>query len=572
MAVTPAFIDELRNRLTLSDLVGQRVKLAPKGGRLAGLCPFHSEKTPSFYVNDREGFYHCFGCGANGDMISWLRETDGLEFVEAVRQLSELAGLPMPANNRELDAADRQRKATVDACEAATGFFAAQLREKEGSTAMRYIQQRGLSDDVIADFRLGYAPRQGLFAHLQQREIPADLIKLAGLVGVSDRDGSVYDYFRDRLIFPIEDTRGRVIGFGARALGEAKPKYLNSPESPSFVKKSVLYGWGRARAAARRGLPVMVVEGYMDVIAVASSGVAAAVAPLGTALSEDQIRLLWKLSDEPVLCFDGDKAGQIAAQRAVERVLPLLEPGRSVRLAVLPEGQDPDDILRQQGPNGLRRILSSATGLLDNLWSVKTAEYQLDNPRTQASAKAAFWQDIRSLVRSISHHQTRSAWLDDLECRITAMRGLTRGAGRRHLDQFSASAPTRRPKTGRHVQLQAFLSLLIRTPALFSEYAEELAMLDFHDDSLDALKNALVDRLVTAPDLDVAALRHHLEADGFEQTLNQLFDADMTARLGGLVSTVNTDSTDDLRVRAVLDEIIMRLARTSGKRDRMSRQ
>ena len=572
MAVTPAFIDELRNRLTLSDLVGQRVKLSPKGGRLAGLCPFHSEKTPSFYVNDREGFYHCFGCGANGDMISWLRETDGLEFVEAVRQLSELAGLPMPANNRESDAANRQRKATVDACEAATGFFAAQLRTKEGSTAMHYIRQRGLSDDVIAEFRLGYAPRRGLFAHLQQHKIPADLIKLAGLVGVSDRDGSVYDYFRDRLIFPIEDHRGRVIGFGARALGETKPKYLNSPESPSFVKKSVLYGWGRARAAARRGLPVMVVEGYMDVIAVASSGVAAAVAPLGTALGQDQIRLLWKLSDEPVLCFDGDKAGQIAAQRAVERVLPLLEPGRSVRLAVLPEGQDPDDILRQQGPDGLRRILSAANGLLDSLWAAKTAEYQLDNPRTQASAKAAFWQDIRSLVRSISHHQTRSAWLDDLERRITVMRGLTRSAGRRHLEQSSASTKMRRPKTGRHVQLKALLSLLIRTPALFSEYAEELAMLDFHDDSLDALKNALIDKLVTAPDLDVATLRHHLEADGFEQALNQLFGDDMTARLGGLVSTVNTGRTDDVRVRAVLDEIIVRLARTSGKTDRISRQ
>ena len=250
VAVTPAFIDELRNRLNLSDLVGRRVKLVPKGGRLAGLCPFHNEKTPSFYVNDTEGFYHCFGCGANGDMISWLRETDGLEFIEAVRQLSEMAGLPMPADDRASDAAAQQRKAAVDACEAAAGFFAAQLHTKDGAAAMQYIRQRGLSDDVIADFRLGYAPRRGLFAHLQQREISAELMKSAGLVGISDRDGSVYDYFRDRLIFPIEDLRGRVIGFGARAVGEAQPKYLNSPESPSFVKKSILYGWGRARTGS----------------------------------------------------------------------------------------------------------------------------------------------------------------------------------------------------------------------------------------------------------------------------------------------------------------------------------
>ena len=266
--------------------------------------------------------------------------------------------------------------------------------------------------------------------------------------------------------------------------------------------------------AARRGLPVIVVEGYMDVIAVASSGVAAAVAPLGTALGEDQIRLLWKLSNEPVLCFDGDKAGQIAAQRAVERVLPLLEPGRSVRLSVLPEGQDPDDILRQQGPDGLRRILSAATGLLDSLWAIKAAEYQLDDPRTQASAKAAFWQDMRGLVRSIAHHQTRSAWADDLERRITAMRGVTRRSGRVRPGQVSSVLPMRRPKTGRHVQLQAVLALLIRKPALFSDYAEALAMLDFHDDGLDALKNAIIDRLMNAPDLDAAALRHHLEDRG----------------------------------------------------------
>ena len=565
MAVTPAFIDELRNRLTLSDLVGRRVKLAPKGGRLAGLCPFHNEKTASFYVNDTEGFYHCFGCGANGDMISWLRETDGLEFIEAVRQLSEMAGLPFPENDHASDVAAQQRKATVDACEAAARFFVSQLHTKKGAAALHYIRQRGLSDDVIANFRLGYAPRSGLFAHLQQREFSTELIKSAGLVGVSDRDGSVYDYFRDRLIFPIEDPRGQVIGFGARALGEVNPKYLNSPESPSFVKKSVLYGWSRARKAARRGLPVIVVEGYMDVIAVSSSGVAAAVAPLGTALGEDQFRLLWKLSNDPVLCFDGDKAGQIAAQRAIERVLPLLEPGRSVRLAVLPEGQDPDDILRQKGPDGLRRILSSATGILDSLWSSKAADYHLDDPRTQAGAKAAFWQDMRGLVRSITHHQTRSAWADDLERRITSMRGVTRAGGSNRPGQMTAVPLMRRPKTGRHVQIKAVLALLIRSPALFSEYAEALAMLDFNDDGLDALKNALIDRLMNAPDLDAAALRHHLETEGHAELLSQLFGTDMSARLGGLLGTMDSGEVNDTRVRAVLDEMIERLARNNRR-------
>ena len=567
MAVTPGFIDELRSRLSLSDLVGRRVKLVPKGGRLAGLCPFHNEKTPSFYVNDSEGFYHCFGCGANGDMITWLRETDGLEFIEAVRQLSEMAGLPMPADDRTSGEAAQQRKAAVDACEAAAAFYSSSLARPDGAAASRYLASRGLSDQVIRDFRLGYAPRTGLFSHLQQRELPLDMCRAAGLTAVSDRDGSVYDYFRDRVMFPIEDARGRVIGFGARALGDAQPKYLNSPESPSFVKKTVLYGFGRARTLVRRGLPLMVVEGYMDVIAVTASGVAGAVAPLGTALAEEQIRLLWKLSDEPVLCFDGDKAGQTAAARAIERVLPLLEPGRSVRLAVLPEGQDPDDILNSGGPEALRRVLSSASGLLDALWAFKSAAYQLDDPRTQAGAKAAFWQEMRGLIRSIGHSQTRSAWADDLEFRIAAMRGAARGPapgqqrGGPAQTRYTRSGPLmparQRPKTGRHIQARALLALIISHPALFADYAEQLAMLDFHDEALDGLKNTVIDLLLSAPDLDAAALKHHLETDIDAVILDQLFGADMTARFGGAI-----DRLDEARVRNVLDEMMTRLART----------
>ncbi len=566
MAVTPGFIDELRSRLSLSDLVGRRVKLVPKGGRLAGLCPFHNEKTPSFYVNDSEGFYHCFGCGANGDMITWLRETDGLEFIEAVRQLSDMAGLPMPADDRTSGEAAQQRKAAVDACEAAAAFYSSSLARPDGAAASRYLASRGLSDQVIRDFRLGYAPRSGLFSHLQQRELPLDMCRAAGLTAVSDRDGSVYDYFRDRVMFPIEDARGRVVGFGARALGDAQPKYLNSPESPSFVKKTVLYGFGRARTLVRRGLPLMVVEGYMDVIAVTASGVAGAVAPLGTALAEEQIRLLWKLSDEPVLCFDGDKAGQTAAARAIERVLPLLEPGRSVRLAVLPEGQDPDDILKSGGPEALRRVLSSASGLLEALWAFKSAAYQLDDPRTQAGAKAAFWQEMRSLIRSIGHSQTRSAWADDLEFRIAAMRGAARGQQRGGPAQtrYTRSGPLmsapRRPKTGRHIQARALLALIISHPALFADYAEQLAMLDFHDEALDGLKNTVIDRLLSAPDLDAAALKHHLETDKDAVILDQLFGADMTARFGGAI-----DRLDEARVRNVLDEMMTRLARTGHR-------
>ena len=316
MAVPPEFIEDLRQRVPLSDIIGRRVKLIRKGRRFSGLCPFHSEKTPSFSVVDDDGFYHCFGCGAHGDAISFLREMDGLDFMEAVERLADMAGLAMPKSTHIDPAVTRQRKAAFDILEETTKFFEARLRADEGRDAAHYIKQRGLDAATVKNFRLGYAPRSGLQAVLASKGFSDDDMILAGVLGKSDRDGRLYDYFRDRVIFPIENRQGKVIAFGARALGDAQPKYLNSGDSPTFSKKAVLYGWVQAREAVRRKLPLVVVEGYMDVIAVQRSGIAAAVAPLGTALTPEQIALLWKLHDEPILCFDGDAAGQRAQFRA----------------------------------------------------------------------------------------------------------------------------------------------------------------------------------------------------------------------------------------------------------------
>ena len=565
MAVPPEFIEELRARTTLSDLVGKRVKLVPKGGRLAGLCPFHSEKTPSFYVNDSEGFYHCFGCGVSGDAIGFLRESDGMDFMEAVRYLADVAGMVVPNNAPQDSEKAEQRKQAIDALEFAAQFYQTNLDSPVGKGASEYIRSRGLDAHIVSQFMLGYAPRSGLYPSLQQRKFPKELIVQTGLAGISERDGQPYDYFRDRLMFPIQNRQGRVIAFGARALGEAQPKYLNSPEGPTFSKKAVLYGWTQARALLRQSLPLLVVEGYMDVIAVSASGVAAALAPLGTALTEQQIQLVWKLHTEPILCFDGDAAGQKAASRAIERILPLLEPGRTVRIASLPSGQDPDDILKSEGEEGLRRVLSAASGILDSLWQRKFSEYRLEDARTQPGARAAFWADMRQLVRSISHNQTRTAYLDDVEYRIGVMRAALKGASATATGGYSSGGyqagqmvRTRRPKTGLRIQYQAALALLVRFPELFSDFAEELAMMQFDDNDLENLKKQIIDLLIATPDLDEAAVRYHLEYSGSNTVVDDLFGLDMTARLDAIFKQGSAGWTA-VRAKEILTEILDRL-------------
>ena len=363
MTITPEFIEKLRDRISLSSIIGKRVKLTKRGNRFIGLCPFHSEKTPSFNVNDEEGFFYCFGCGASGDVINYVRETSGLSFVESVQELADIAGIPMP-EFRPQDSAKKERNVTLLSCfETAAEFFQKSLKSEQGREALNYLIQRGLTKTVIDEFRLGYAPRVGLHQYLQNKGYVEEVSKLAGLTSISERGGQKYDYFRERVIFPIENRKGQVIAFGARAMGDSKPKYLNSPESPSFSKKAVLYGWPQARERVKRNLPLLLVEGYMDVISVTASKKAAALAPLGTALTEEQISLAWRLHDEPILCFDGDVAGRNAANKAIERILPILEPGKTVRIAALPDGSDPDDVLRHQGAEGLMHIIDSASSL-----------------------------------------------------------------------------------------------------------------------------------------------------------------------------------------------------------------
>ena len=481
-----------------------------------------NEKTPSFSVVDDDGFYHCFGCGAHGDAISFLRETEGLDFLEAVERLAEMAGLTVPRSAPQDPAASRQRKTTLDILEETTLFFEAALRSEGGRNATRYLKQRGLKSDIVKTYRIGYSPRNGLRAALRSKGFSDADMLAAGVAGKSDHDGSVYDYFRDRVMFPIENRQGRVIAFGARSLGEDQPKYLNSGEGVTFSKKTVLYGWVQARESLRRGLPLVVVEGYMDVIAIYKSGAAAAVAPLGTALTPEQILLLWKLHNEPVLCFDGDVAGQRAQLRALERILPVLEPGRSVRLAALPDGKDPDDLIRASGPDAFRKVVSTARSLVDTLWEGLQSEYELSQPE----ARAQFWQAVRRHVRSIGNNQVRSAYGDEIESRIALMRNQTRGVA-------STFVPRRaqRPQTGLINRHRALVALMLAHPTMVSANFEALSMLDSGDKKLESLKKALVDAVIRDPDLDVVAIRDHLERLNLGDVVALLTGDDMKARL-----------------------------------------
>src|SRR6478609_4759183 len=347
MRFTPQFLDELRARLSVSEVVGKRVKLKKAGREWKGLSPFQQEKTPSFYVNDQKGFYHDFSSGKHGDIISFMMETDGLPFAEAVERLANMAGLPLPAVTPDAARQEQRRRSLHDVMDLAAKFFAETLASRVGAKARGYLADRALSPATQLQFGIGYAPpdRFALKEHLGKLGVPVDDMVETGLLVAGDGIPVPYDRFRDRVMFPITDLRGRVIAFGGRALEKDVPaKYLNSPETPLFHKGSNLYNGAAARQAAHDGAQLIAVEGYVDVIAMVNVGFNATVAPLGTALTENQHGLLWKMADEPILCFDGDSAGLRAAYRAVDLAMPRLKPGKSLKFALLPQGQDPDDL------------------------------------------------------------------------------------------------------------------------------------------------------------------------------------------------------------------------------------
>ena len=526
MAFPSGFLDELRGRISLSGLISRRVKLARRGREFAGLCPFHHEKTPSFYVVEDKSFFHCFGCGAHGDVIGFAMRADNLDFIEAVEKLAGEAGLVVPrATAQERERAQRQ-KTLLEATDAAATFYEDRLWAPAGARAREYLQGRGLDPQTMRGFRLGWAPddRQAL-RHALKAEFPEALLIEAGLLRQPQGSESS-DYFRNRVMFPIGDRAGRVIAFGGRVLGDGQPKYLNSPDSALFEKGRVLYGWSSARAAAIRdreagGPGAIVTEGYMDVIALHRAGFPSAVAPLGTALTELQLQELWRLTAEPVLCFDGDAAGQRAAARAMRRALPLLRPGLSLLFATLPPGDDPDSMIRQLGRGAFEQILAAAQPLSTMLWESELGGSRLDTPERRAALERRLMDNVAVIADRSVQAQYRRFIRDRLFDVGRGTRAGTQRAARPRVN-FVRDGPEPPPRSGGRMQRENLFRMLLHLPCLIDEVAEEFAALEMPEPELDGLRRQILEWDAAGSGLDAGALQQHLVENGLAATAERL--------------------------------------------------
>ncbi|KNX43144.1 DNA primase [Roseovarius tolerans] len=425
MSLPPGFLDELQSRLSLSQVVGRKVmwdtrKSNQAKGDMWAPCPFHQEKTASFHVDDRKGFYYCFGCHAKGDAISFVRETENVDFIEAVKILATEAGMSVPERDPQAQQKADRRGQLVEVMEQAVKYFGLQLRSGAGAAARDYLKGRRLDEATQARFDLGFAPDgwQGLWDHLTSKGVAPEMILACGLAKESQKGGKPYDTFRNRIMFPIRDARGRCIAFGGRAMDpDNSAKYLNSPETEIFDKSHTLYNHAPAREAAGKGQPLIVAEGYMDVIALVAAGFGAAVAPLGTAVTEHQMQLLWRVAPEPVIMLDGDRAGLQAAYRVIDLALPLLEAGKSLRFALMPEGQDPDDLLRAEGAGAVQTRVEAAMPMVRLLWQRETEGRDFDSPERKAALERVC-REKTGLIRDPSLRSYYDQELKDLRWQL----------------------------------------------------------------------------------------------------------------------------------------------------------
>jgi DNA primase len=589
MRFTPQFLEELRARLPVSEVVGRRVKLKKAGREFKGLSPFQQEKTPSFTVNDQKQFYHDFSTGKHGNIFDFVMETEGVSFPEAVERLASMAGMAVPAANPDAARHEQRRKTLHDVMELAAKFFADTLASRNGAKARGYLGDRSITPATQLQFRLGYAQadRFALKEHLGGQGISTDDMVEAGLLIGGDDIPVPYDRFRDRVMFPITDARGRVIAFGGRALEKDVPaKYLNSPETPLFHKGDNLYNLATARQATHNGSPLIVVEGYVDVIAMVTAGFGGAVAPLGTALTENQLALLWKMADEPILCFDGDRAGQKAAYRAADLALPNLLPGKSLRFALLPEGQDPDDLARSGGRAAIEEVVGAARGLADMMWSREIEGGSFATPERRAALEAR----INELSNGIRDEVVRRYYRQDLAQRLQrtfapeagrggygqggfgqgrrsesprpfAPRGAGpagrfaprggRGPGAGGLSAISsgpyqaaspqlATSPIMRGQRSAMSRREALiLQSLINHPWLLHDHLEEVAMLELAHPEATKLRAGIITAFANdhhhSPDVEEQAekMRADLEARGLSEVLQRVERAITTGAVWG---------------------------------------
>jgi DNA primase len=602
MRFTPQFLDELKARLPVSEVVGKRVKLIRSGREFKGLSPFNKEKTPSFFVNDQKQAWFDFSSGKNGSIFDFVMQSEGVSFPEAVERLAQMAGMPLPKVSREDEARDARRKTLHDVVELAAKFFQDTLASRTGAKARGYLADRGLDPATQLKFRLGFAPgeRFALKEHLGSHGIPVEDMVEAGLLISGDDIPLPFDRFRDRVMFPISDMRGRVIAFGGRALEkDAQAKYLNSPETPLFHKGATLYNIAAARQAAhdggQNGAPIIAVEGYVDVIAMVTAGFPATVAPLGTALTEDQLALLWKMADEPVLCFDGDGAGLRAAYRAVDLAMPRLRPGKSLKFALLPQGQDPDDLVRSGGREAVSEVIAAARPLAGMLWARETEGHSFDTPERRAALEAR----VNEVTAGIADDAVRKYYRQDFSARLSqffaperAQQGEARrrdnwreprsGANWREpgpggnwrqrrdsewqrgdaprpagrstpyvvVSQQLASSPVHRGHRTAVPRREALiLQAALNYPWLLHDHLEELASLEFRHADAERLKSALIDIAAHsaghAAKLDAEALRAELAA------------RNLTEAMARIALSITTPSVWGARPEAAPDDVLV---------------
>ncbi len=517
MSLPPGFLDELRTRVSLSSVVGRKVTWDMRKSNLGkgdmwAPCPFHQEKSASFHVDDRKGYYYCFGCHAKGDAISFVKETENLPFIEAVEVLAREAGMTMPARDPQAEQKSDRRTQLAQVMEEAVKWFRLQLKTSAAADARAYLAKRRLTPDAQDRWEIGFAPdqRSALFQALTQKGIAPDLIVEAGVCAKAD-DGSIYDRFRGRIIFPIRDGRGRAISFGGRAMAaDARAKYLNGPETDLFDKGRNLYNHAPAREAAGKGQPLIVAEGYMDVIALSEAGFKAAVAPLGTAVTEDQLRLMWRISDEPIIALDGDTAGTRAALRVIDLALPMLEAGKGLRFAMLPTGLDPDDLLKTQGIPAMQAVIDAAQPMVNLLWQRETEGRDFDSPER----KAALDKTLRAALKRITDPSIRRHYGDE----IGRLRAALFGQAPRSFAPRVAWKPGQKPPplpaspSARRSQLAqgqpveetlreaVILATMILHPVLIARFESALSRLDLTGDDHNRLREAILSH-AAAPDL-----------------------------------------------------------------------
>jgi DNA primase len=567
MSLPKVFMDELRARVPLSELIGKRMKLTRMGREHKGCCPFHKEKSASFTVNDIKGFYHCFGCGAHGDAIAFLTNHDNMAFMDAIEHLASLAGMQVPKATLEDEKKYKAQAGLYDLMEVAAKYYEAQLYDARNKKVLRYLTDRGLTLETIKAFRIGLSPQdgQGLKEILLKQNFKKDMLVASALFKNSTKvQDDIYAFFRGRVMFPVQDFQGRVVAFGARVLPQnyggtedkSAPKYINSAESDIFHKGRLLYGLSRARKAIGDGEPVVVVEGYMDVIALTQAGFRAAVAPLGTALTETQVQELWKVMPEdkrtPILCFDGDAAGQRAAGRSLERILPILKPDHSVRFAFLPPEHDPDSLIKAEGVTAMDKILKSAIGLFDMMWREEAQGRDLTQPESKAGFKAALekttrliadmtvqqffiheiGQRVNDVFLSKKQYSNKSTKAPVMEKQFFKGRPLPAGANTPYRPVSVKTTQVKSTQSRQNERIRILIALMINHPALYDEFGEDFGMIKIDNTEYAQIRQSLIILLDEQNNLDYQTVKQHLIQSGHDKILDAIFDNSLYLHAG----------------------------------------